>query len=215
MPRIDGPVVFHGRTTLVLRALEDPKWRHGVFFDPACFQHRAYAAAYGDRLLNDDATTVTWEELLRKPRGPGRLVFLKPNDDLKRFTGTVIALSQAPALYKALRDAPHPVDPTAEVVVGIPREIDAEWRLFIVDGRVVTGSMYRPSGDPHVPRELIDFAEDTTSRWVPATVFVLDLARVESQWKVVECNCFNWSRFYSADVERLVRVVSEHQERRI
>jgi hypothetical protein len=31
--------------------------------------------------------------------------------------------------------------------------------------------------------------------------------------KIVECNCFNGSRFYSADVEPVVRTVSEHQER--
>ncbi len=164
IPRIDGPVVFHGRTTLILRAFEDPRWRHGVFFDPTCFQHRAYAAAYGHRLLNDDATIVSWEELLREPREPGRLVFLKPNDDLKRFTGSVISLSRCAAIYQTLRNAPHAVDPATEVVLGVPREIDAEWRLFIVDGRVVTGSMYRPSGDPHIPREVIDFAEDAASR---------------------------------------------------
>jgi hypothetical protein len=215
LPRSDGPVVFHGRTTLILRASEHPRWRHGVFFDPACFQHRAYAAAYGHRLLNHDATILSWEELLRKPQEHGKLVFLKPNDDLKRFTGAVIALSQCPALFQSLQNAPNPLDPTTEVVLAVPREIDAEWRLFIVDGKVVTGSMYRPTGDPHVPRELIDFAEDATSRWAPASVFVLDVARVESQWKIVECNCFNWSRFYCADVGRLVRAVSEHQERAI
>ncbi len=42
----------------------------------------------------------------------------------------------------------------------------------------------------------------------------LDVARAEGAWKIVECNCFNGSRFYSADVERLVAAVSEHQERR-
>ncbi|WP_437301627.1 ATP-grasp domain-containing protein [Sorangium sp. So ce426] len=85
--------------------------------------------------------------------------------------------------------------------------------MFVVDGEVVTGSMYRPSGDSHLPRELIDFAERAASRWAPASVFVLDVARVDGAWKIVECNCFNGSRFYSADVERVVRTVSEHQER--
>jgi hypothetical protein len=73
--------------------------------------------------------------------------------------------------------------------------------------------MYRPGGDSNLPVELIRFAEDIVSRWTPASVFVLDVARVESAWKIVECNCFNGSRFYSADVERLVAVISEHQER--
>lgn len=213
MPPIDGPVVFHGRTTLILRAFEHPKWRHGVFFDPGRFQHRAYVAAYGERMLNADARVLSWEELLREPHAPEELVFLKPNDDLKHFTGQVLRFSECVDLYRTLRRGARPVEPTSEVVLGKPSEIDAEWRLFLVDGEVVTGSMYRPSGDPHVPRELIDFAQDAASHWVPASVFVLDVARADYAWKIVECNCFNGSRFYSADVERLVRQVSEHQER--
>jgi hypothetical protein len=213
LPPIDGPVVFHGRTTLILRASEHPRWRRGVFFDPARFQHRAYVLAYGDRVLNAEARIMSWEDLLREPFEPGKSVFLKPNDDLKRFSGTVATPSGCRDLYHSLRSARHPVDPTAEVVVAEPREIDAEWRLFIVDGEIVAGSMYRPGGDPHLPRELTQFAEEAISRWAPAPVFVLDVARVDRTWKIVECNCFNGSRFYAADVGRIVQAVSEYQER--
>jgi hypothetical protein len=206
-------VVFHGRTTLILRAFEHPRWRRGVFFDPERFQHRAYVQAYGERMLNADARVLSWEELLRVPRAPDELVFLKPNDDLKHFTGSILRFSECADLYRMLRRAARPVALTAEVVLGRPSEIDAEWRLFLVDGEVVTGSMYRPSGDPHVPRELVDFAQSASSHWMPASVFVLDVARVDRSWRIIECNCFNGSRFYSADVERLVRRVSEHQER--
>jgi hypothetical protein len=164
-------------------------------------------------MLNADAQVMSWERLLGEPRAPNELVFLKPNDDLKRFTGQVLRFSECVTLFQALRGAARPVEPTSEVVLGEPREIDGEWRLFVVDGEVVTGSMYRPSGDSRLPRELIDFAEKAASRWAPASVFVLDVARVDGAWKIVECNCFNGSRFYSADVERLVRTVSEHQER--
>ncbi len=213
LPAMDGPVVFHGRTTLILRAFEHPKWRHGVFFDPDHFQHRAYVQAYGERMLNADAQILSWEELLKEPRAPDEFVFLKPNDDLKRFTGSILRFSECVDLYRELRQAARPIAPTSEVVLGKPFEIDAEWRLFVVNGEVVTGSMYRPTRDPHVPRELIDFAQEAASHWTPASVFVLDVARVDRSWKIVECNGFNGSRFYSADLERLVRRISDHQER--
>lgn len=213
MPHQEGPVVLHGRTTLILRAVEHPRWRHGVFFDPATFQHSAYAAAYGQSMLNADAQIMSWEALLRETRPAEEQIFLKPNDDLKHFTGHVLRFSECVDLYRSLRRAPRPVEPTSQVVVGRPREVDGEWRLFIVDGAVVTGSMYRPSGDSNLPGELTRFAEAVVSTWTPASVFVLDVARVEGAWKIVECNCFNGSRFYSADVERLVSAVSEHQER--
>ncbi len=215
MPPINGPVVFHGRTTLILRASEHPKWRHGIFFDPMRFQHRAYAAAYGDQLLNADARIVSWEEFFSESHNPEELIFLKPNDDLKRFTGGMLSFAECFTLYQRLRSMSKPIAPTSEIVVGKPREVDAEWRLFIVDGQVVSGSMYRPSGDPYIPHDLVLFAESAASQWVPASVFVLDVARVEQAWKIVECNCFNGSRFYMADVSWIVRAVSEHQERTI
>ncbi len=213
MPQVDGPVVLHGRTTLILRALEHPRWRHGVFFDPERFQHRAYAAAWGRDMLNADAQIMSWERLLREPRGPDDVFFLKPNDDLKYFTGQALRFAEAGDLYQALRKTARPIDPESEVVIGRPKEVDAEWRLFFVDGAFVTGSMYRPSGDPNVPRDLVTFATSAVSRWAPASVFVIDVARVDRCWKIVECNCFNGSRLYSADVERLVIAVAEHQER--
>jgi hypothetical protein len=213
LPAVDGPVVFHGRTTLILRAFEHPQWRRGIFFDPAHFQHRAYAAGYGVQLLNAGARITSWEEFLSEPHHPEELIFLKPNDDLKRFTGGIFSFAECSTLYQRLRSTTRPIEPTAEVVIGQPQEVDAEWRLFLVEGRVVSGSMYRPSGDPYLPPDLIVFAESVTSQWMPARVFVLDVARVNQTWKVVECNCFNGSRFYMADVKRIVRAVSEHQER--
>lgn len=213
MPHVDGPAVLHGRTTLILRAFEHPKWRHAVFFDPERFQHSAYVAAWGRDMLNAGAQVMSWEELLREPRGPDDMIFLKPNDDLKHFTGQVLRFSECVDLYRTLRKTTRPVEPASEVVVSRPQEVDAEWRLFFVGGAFVTGSMYRPSGDPNLPGDVISFAEKVVSRWAPTSVFVLDVARVEGSWKIVECNCFNGSRFYSADVERLVAAVSEHQER--
>src|SRR5436309_2201420 len=55
LPPIPGPVVFHGRNTLIRCALENPRWRHGVFFSTEAFRHGAYVAAYGNDMLNADA----------------------------------------------------------------------------------------------------------------------------------------------------------------
>jgi hypothetical protein len=98
------------------------------------------------------------------------------------------------------------------VVVAEVQEIDAEWRLFFVGSRVAAGSMYRPSAERSLPRELVEFAEAAARRWTPAPVFVMDVARVERDWKIVECNCFNGSRFYEADVAAIAREVSRFQE---
>lgn len=214
MPRVDGPVVLHGRTTLILRALEHPTWRRGIFFDPETFRHEAYVAHYGHRMLNAGARLLSWAELLSEAHRPDEQVFLKPNDDLKHFTGGVFSFAEVSALHDRLVATGVSSIPTAEVVGAQPREIDAEWRLFLVDGKAVAGSMYRPTGDARIPDEVRSFAEETAARWTPAGVFVLDVARADGAFWVVECNCFNGSRFYLSDVERIVDEVSAYQEAR-
>ncbi|WP_254506856.1 ATP-grasp domain-containing protein [Anatilimnocola floriformis] len=212
MPPVSGPLVLHGRTTLILRALESPVWRRRIFFEPAHFCHRAYVEGWGDRVLNAAARITTWEKFIAEAHTEAELFFLKPNDDLKQFTGGVQTFGQALALFQHWQQRGWPVVGT-EVVVARPSEIDAEWRLFVVEGRVITGSMYRPSATRDVPREAIEIVENAVACFSPAPVFALDICRCQGEWKIVEANCFNGSRFYLSDVQRLVEAISEFQER--
>ncbi len=208
-----GPVVFHGRSTLILNALRSP-WRHGVFFNPNTFQHRAYAEGYGHLLLNHGAEVMTWTELLEMAAGSSGYRFVKPNDDYKGFTGQAIAMSAVGALFESLRRRHGDALLHAEVVVAPAHEVDAEWRIFVVDGEVITGSMYRPAADPRLPSEVIEFSRSAIEAWTPAAVFAIDVGRVSGQLRVVECNCFNASRLYESDVNLLVEAISDYQEAR-
>lgn len=210
LPDVAGPVVLHGRTSLILAANADPRWRRGVFLDPERFTQRAWQAAWGPRLLNAGARVARWSELLGSTSDEA--VFVRPPGDSKLFTGHVRRLRECGTLYADLVAAGRPLGPADEVVLAPPCEIDGEWRLFVVDGEVVTGSAYRPSADPRLPPGLVAFAEEAVATWAPAAVLALDVARADGEWRIVECNCFNWSGVYAADAERLVRAVSDHQE---
>lgn len=212
MPDVSWPFVLHGGTTFILHSMASEKWRRGVFFDPANFKHEAYSAHYGGRLLNAGARLTRWSELLGEKWQQGQAAFVKPNDDLKQFTGAVLSMAQLHKMDLDLRRVGAPIGPDSEVVVADPIEVDGEWRLFLVNRRVVSGSMYRPTGDPTLPGEVVSFAEEAAALWSPAPVFVMDVARCEARWKIVECNCFNGSGFYLADVARIVAEVSKFQE---
>lgn len=201
-PSVDGPVVFHGRETLIRCALGNPHWASGVFFSDAHFTHSAYVDAYGDDMLNAEARVVSFGDLLSWDAPRDTKIFVRPDDDSKRFPGQVTTLEEL---------AGSDLDKATRLVVGDPKEVDAEWRLFFVEDKVVSGSMYRPSADRAIPTEVIQFAEAAARRWTPAAVFVMDVARVNRTWKIIECNCFNGSRFYEANVEAIVEAVSRFQ----
>lgn len=95
-----------------------------------------------------------------------------------------------------------------------PRTIEDEWRLFVVDGRVVTGSHYR-RGDTldvraDVPVEVVSFGETIAARYAPSPAFVLDVAHSDGALRVVEYNCLHGAGFYASDVDAVVRALNAY-----
>jgi hypothetical protein len=84
--------------------------------------------------------------------------------------------------------------------------------LFVVDGKVVSGSHYRAEGllavSPEVPPEVVCFGEQMASTWSPAPVFVLDVALSDESLSVIEINGFNSSGFYESNIRDIVSAVS-------
>lgn len=205
--RVDGPVVFHGRTSLVLAASRS-RPTSGVFYSPSTFCHAAFVQHLGRRYLNHDAQLLRAADVPSRLEAIGGYAFVKPGDDLKGFSGLLVRSADDRRLVEKLMR-----DPEQPVLISRAREVDAEWRLFVLDGRVITGSMYRPYAERKLPAELERFASEVAGAWSPAVAFALDVGRVDGDWTVIECTCCNWSRFYEADVAAWVEALSAHQER--
>jgi len=101
----------------------------------------------------------------------------------------------------------YKMTPETEVVLAPPKDIQAEWRWFIVDGKVVSGSMYRCRGRLVKEREtdckVIMEARKLTSKWLPHDCCVMDTALVDGRLYVIEFNCINSSGFYDNDVDAI------------
>ena len=97
------------------------------------------------------------------------------------------------------------MSPETPIVVAKPKEIEQEWRWFIVDGKIVDGSTYRLNGQLVKKHEdnplVIKSAQQLALSWLPDDCCVMDVARVDGQLKVVEFNCINASGFYDHDKE--------------
>jgi len=210
MPDVPGPFVFYGRTSLILGAYNDAYWKNGVFFNPEAFSPEQYLKNWGDKMLNADARMCVLKDVDSLPYVANDQIFVRPNDDLKFFTGGVMSFEQLVSMkHNATNSTDEPINLNTVVVVSSPKEITAEWRLFMIGDNLVTGSQYLPKTSSHIPAEVITFASHSAKEWSPAEVFVMDIALLSNgQLKIIECNCFNGSGFYDSDLTRIVRQVS-------
>lgn len=218
-PEIDGKFVLYGRTTLMLNALADDFWKHGLFFTPELFTPVCYTKHWGEMMLNYDAFVVKLRDVCEirdeelNHMSMDSKFFIRPNDDLKLFSSGVVTLALLNEMMEnATEDTSEPVNLNTEIYLSSVKNIDREWRLIMVDGKFISGSQYLPNMSPVVPHEVIELAETAASIWTPAPVFVMDIAADGRRLKIIECNCFNGSGFYESDLDLIIRTVSKYVE---
>jgi hypothetical protein len=208
-------------STLLTALVSELGWK-GCSFDLSRFNYEA-SVANRDDMLNDNLV-MTIEDTIAFCRhlfDPYELMFIRPSEDLKQFAGQVI---EAKECADWLEDAmlcdtagSYKLDANTKVVVAKPKNIQAEWRWFVVGGKVIDGSMYRCRNqllkkhetDPIVIAEAQTFAD----KWLPDPCCVMDLALVDNELKVIEFNCINSSGFYNHNVNDIFAALYEYHSK--
>jgi hypothetical protein len=211
----------YGSTLMTTVASQGLGWK-GLFFDMDTFNYKAALQNRGD-MLNDnvmplDIAIRTLDIAVRQD--PKRLYFTRPSHDLKQFSGQVIEAEECRDWFKDMLECAtsgsYKLEADTPVVLCPPKNIQAEWRWFVVGGKVVSGSMYRAHGQLRKERvaeqALIDEAQSLADRWLPAPCCVMDLALVGDDVKVVEFNCINSSGFYDNDIPAVFKALYEYCE---
>ena len=202
----------YGSTLLTTIGLEY-QWK-GLYFDLATFNYRESIKNRNDMLNNGLIITVADAISLLKKQ-PGEDIFIRPSLDLKHFSGQVIESSEcAKWLESAMlcdSSGSYRMDKDMEVVISEPLKIYAEWRWFIVDSKIVDGSMYRCHNQLIKKHEddvsVINEAQGFADQWLPNKNCVMDLALTDRGLKVIEFNCLNSSGFYNHDIDKIFRAL--------
>lgn len=194
----------------------------GLFFDKAVFTYTE-SRKHLDRLMLNQGIIVTIQEAINTlavmqtafPNTPK--VFLRPDEDLKYFSGTVMEVSEAiPWLEDVISlgesNGSYYMTPDTKIVISAPLEIQAEWRWFIVDGKIVDGSMYRCNGQMRILHEDdADVIQEVTKliegKWLPSPCCVMDTALVDGEVKIIEFNTINSSGLYDNDAAKIVKAL--------
>lgn len=206
----------YGSTRLTMLSKER-EWK-GLYFDLSKFNY-AEALKNRDDMLNDNILTTRQaiDDFLPKQNDDSEW-FARPSEDMKQFAGLVDTASE---LRRFLDDATkcassgsYQIREDLPLVISTIKDIQAEWRWFIVDRKVVSGSMYRRRKQlvkiPETDTKVIEEAQIFADKWLPNDNCVMDLALVDNKLKVIEFNCINSSGFYNHDTNKIFKELWEY-----
>jgi hypothetical protein len=209
-------VIGYGTFPFARQILLHHRWMPGAWCSAENLDCATYFAHFGRYLLNQHYAIMPGVEAIRQRDwlfsvfGRDDRVFARPTSCHKLFVGRCIdresfAMALAPTRY----------DPATPVVIAAPQAIEREWRLVVVDNRVVSGSRYTVNGERSIaqdcPAEVLAFAEAMLSevRWRPDPAFMLDVCESAGRLWLVELNSFSGSWLYRCDLPAVVSAASE------
>jgi hypothetical protein len=191
------------------------------------------AAMFGGAMLNDDFVMLPYGELRRRicedinmglipPHYYIHEFFLRPDVVTKTFAGRVFDFDGLEDSIYAL-DKYERIDPAEIVIIADPKDIIAEFRHFVVNGKVVAESQYRRNGvldiridvtednsrfARQIAEEMVEIDEERI-RWQPDTVYVVDTAETVDGPRIIEFNSASCSGLYACDTRAIAKAVNE------
>lgn len=211
-PLPDGPKIVMGSYSMAFYA-QRKGWRPGSFANEN-HDFRVQVKHWGEAMLNHDAQVMPFSDVPKTRE----LFFIRPVEDTKSFAGHVTGWGK----YKEWRDKVMTLgadnggtlEGSTLVMVSPVRKIFREYRLWVVDGYIVTASLYKEGStvrySDQVDKAVLDWALPFTGHpmlygnWAPARAYVLDVFETEEGYKIGEVNCINSAGFYAADMQKLV-----------
>ncbi|MEM6588278.1 MAG: ATP-grasp domain-containing protein [Pseudomonadota bacterium] len=216
VPDIPDPkaVVMFGSYTL---------WRYARAHNltPGVFRIRPFVqeSAWHPYLLNGaDAVFLRLRDIPDKLAQDARNWFMRPVEDSKEEPGRVWAAGQIHELARkvmALEEDEIPkgsLRHDTELMLTEPVSILKEWRLWVVEDRIVTHSLYKEGARVVYRHEIDGDALEFANHLVKvnpgyATAYVVDICRTEEGLKMLETNCINAAGFYAADLMQLATAI--------
>ena len=213
----DGEVIVMGTVSLAEKVAKRKGWSPGAYTNDN-FDYRVWSEKWKGSILNEDAIVCPFRHIPLE----WDPFFIRPVKDNKAFSGQIMWMHEYQTwlgrllVEEGASDLCFDIDEM--VIVASPKKIYREYRFWVVDHKVVTGSVYKIGEDVTYQDE--GFIDQETWRfvsghvgkppfciggWAPDRAFVIDVALTEEGHKIIEINCLNSAGFYKADVFKLVQ----------
>jgi hypothetical protein len=162
---------------------------------------------WGDLMLNADSYVCEFQNAKITED-----MFIRPIDDSKYFAGKVFSPEEfhdwQHNVVDLKEDYGNSLTASTKIQLSVPKFIYSEYRFWIIDGQIMTSSMYK-RGDrvlysSDVDARFYHFVDSVISMWQPHRAFVIDVCETYEGIKIVEINTINSSGFYAGDIQKLV-----------
>lgn len=199
-----NPSFFYGGTLLPILAKQFTSC--GIFYEDSWWNPKTWSENRND-MLNQDISISTIGEL--RKNWINEPIFIKPIA-VKEFTGMVLEGPDKKWWY----DEYSELKDDLEICVSPTINIEKEWRFWIIDGKVITGSLYKTYGyltikEP-ASKEIYEMANEMSHNWLPNKTIVMDVALLSNNtYKIVEFNSINSSGFYNANIEKIILALED------
>jgi hypothetical protein len=185
-------------------------WTPGVY-DLEPYDFLVQREHWGKEMLNSDSVVVPFKDVkIRKP------MFLRPANDGKVFAGKIYEPDEFHKwqfnVVAMNYDYGNSLTNDTLIQVSEPKQIYAEYRFWIVEGKIVTWSLYKRGSkviySSDVDGHVLKYAESIPVDWLPKAL-VLDVCETDQGMKIMEINTINSAGFYAADILKLVMALED------
>lgn len=209
--------VYYGSTTFMNNIYTElsPK---GLFYSDDEFSMAKYLQKWGMNMLSYGAQILTIKDFIESPLSwwlTDENIFVRPNGDGKEFDGQVGSYENIKTMLDRTIKFEGPLSYDSIILVGKAYNIHKEWRLYIVDGEIVTSSRYRKDfklskSNLDIPEEMLTFAKERMKEYMPHDNFAMDICSThDGTYYIIECGCLNSVGFYHADIGKIVKAVTK------
>lgn len=215
-------IMAFGATSLT-RIAKARGWYPGTYMNEN-FTYEKWSEGFGlENILNSDSIVQRLGDHFDLSGFEGSNVFVRPVLDSKTFNGEVKSKYDFKDWQQTIKfmeefmtdelvDIPM-LNKDTIIAVASAKKIYSEYRLFVVNKKIVTGSQYQLGGKlittANIDARVYHFATKMIYTWMPASAFVMDIADTPDGLKVIEINNINSSGFYAADPQKIIIAIEE------
>ena len=212
---VENPIFVFGATAMG-KIAKAKNWKPGYIDEN--INYVKLIDNYGQDTFNGNCVIVKFGDLVKTSKLPQwSRIFVRPVNDGKSFAGTTMTWLELfeweSRLYQLGYSENSQTTITADdyIVISEAKEIHSEYRFFVVDGKVITGSRYKLGNrvlySNQVDQEVYDYAQKMVDVWAPNKAFALDICRANDRFYVLEINAINSAGFYHCDMGKLIHAL--------